>query len=86
MPASARPWREAIAVLAAAGWDERDIAAVLHLSLGTVYRELGVRFWERPAPSPAATCSQRVGEFWCDRPVRPGEVYCADHWRLAWPQ
>ena len=39
MTASQRPWREAIHVLAAAGWEPRDIAAVLRVSEGTVLRE-----------------------------------------------
>lgn len=39
MTASTRPWREAISVLAAAGWEPRDIAAVLRVSEGTVLRE-----------------------------------------------
>jgi hypothetical protein len=85
MPAP-RPWREAILVLAAAGWPERDIAAAVGVSLGTVCRVLGIRFWKRPPPSLAALCSQRVGKGWCDTPVRPGQVYCDQHWRPGWPQ
>jgi hypothetical protein len=53
MPASYRPWREAILALAAAGWQPKDIALVLHISLGTVHRVLGIRFWEEPSPSPS---------------------------------
>jgi hypothetical protein len=85
MRPSVRPWREAIAALAAAGWDPRDIAAVLHVSLGTVHKVLGIRVWEQ-ATTPAAICSRRVGDGWCDAPVRPGHTLCDEHWRLGWPQ
>lgn len=84
-------YHEAAALLAAAGWSERDIARVLHLSLSTVLRVLKRRPWEVPAPSrpepmSPGTCSQRVGDGWCDAPVRPGEAFCAEHWRSGWPQ
>jgi hypothetical protein len=85
MPSRPRPWREAIAVLAAAGWDPRDIATVLRVAPGTVHRVLGIRVWEQATP-PAATCSRRVGDGWCDRPVAAGHTLCDEHWRLGWPQ
>jgi hypothetical protein len=89
MRPSTRQWRAAIKVLAAAGWDERAIAAVLGIKLSTVYREIGVRMWEQPAH---ATCSHQEAPsgnhpagLWCDAPVQPGQVFCDQHWRLGWP-
>ena len=87
MPASVRPWREAIAVLNQLGWSDRDIAVVLHLAPATVRRVLGRPRADLPRtqPPPYGTCSHPVGKGWCDAPVTGGRAFCDEHWRLAWP-
>ena len=84
MPASTRPWRKALDVLHAAGWPPKDIALVLHISVGTVHRALGVRPGERASP-PYGTCSHPVGKLWCDRPVAGGRAFCDEHYLPWWP-